>query len=78
MPRVLDAGVLGLELVLADRHTGVEALTEQGWQEVARGTTIGHKKLDRLPPTQAARVRLTLDRSRGVPLLRTLGLYQCS
>jgi alpha-L-fucosidase len=54
----------------------LEALTEQGWREVARGTTIGHKKLDRLPPTQATRVRLTLDRSSGDPLLRTLGLYQ--
>jgi alpha-L-fucosidase len=54
----------------------VEALTGQGWKEVFRGTTIGHKKLDRIPETEASRVRLTIERSRGVPLIRTLGLYK--
>ena len=56
----------------------VEALTAQGWQEVARGTTIGHKKLDRIPEVEASRVRLTIDRSRGIPLLRALGLFQAT
>src|SRR5947209_2297244 len=47
----------------------IDALTGQGWKEVARGTTIGHKKLDRIPAVEASRVRLTIDRSRGTPLL---------
>ena len=54
----------------------VEALTGQGWKEVTRGTTIGHKKLDRIPGVEASRVRVTIDRSRGTPLLRTLALYR--
>jgi alpha-L-fucosidase len=54
----------------------IEALTGPAWKEIARGTTIGHKKLDRIPPTEASRVRLTIERSRGIPLIRTLGLYQ--
>jgi alpha-L-fucosidase len=53
----------------------IEALTPQGWTEVARGTTIGHKKLDRTPQVVATRVRLTIDRSRGTPLLRSLGVH---
>jgi alpha-L-fucosidase len=54
----------------------LEADAGQGWKEVARGTTIGHKKLDRLPPVEASRLRLTLDRSRGTPLLRALSIYR--
>jgi alpha-L-fucosidase len=54
----------------------IEALTGPEWKEIARGTTIGHKKLDRIPLIEASRVRLTIERSRGIPLIRTLGLYQ--
>src|SRR5262249_25941877 len=54
----------------------VEALTGPGWQEVAGGTTIGHKKLDRFTGVEASRLRLTILRSRGTPLIRTLALYQ--
>jgi alpha-L-fucosidase len=54
----------------------VEALTGQGWKEVARGTTIGHKKLDRIPVTEASRLRLRIEQSRDVPLIRAVGLYR--
>jgi alpha-L-fucosidase len=52
-----------------------EALTERGWEPLARGTTIGHKKLDRFPTTLATRVRVTLFKWREPPLLRALGIY---
>jgi alpha-L-fucosidase len=54
----------------------IEALIGPDWKEVARGTTIGHKKLDRLTEVTASRLRLTIPRSRGTPLLRTLALYR--
>jgi len=31
----------------------VEALTEQGWQEVAKGTTVGYKRMVRFPAVKA-------------------------
>jgi alpha-L-fucosidase len=46
-----------------------------GWKEVARGTTIGYKRLLRFPTVEAARVRLRILASRGEPELAELGLY---
>ncbi len=53
----------------------IEALTTAGWQEVKRGTTIGHRKLDRIAPVTATRVRVNLLKARATPLLRAFGLY---
>ncbi|GAB4469011.1 MAG: hypothetical protein OHK0029_41550 [Armatimonadaceae bacterium] len=53
----------------------IEAETETGWQEVARGTTIGHKKLDRFPPVRARKFRVTLDSFRAAPQIRAFGLF---
>jgi alpha-L-fucosidase len=54
----------------------IEARTEQGWQEIAKGTTIGHKKLDRFPAVTADRVRLTVLQAVDSPLIRHVGLYR--
>lgn len=53
----------------------VEALVDGAWREAARGTTVGHKKLDRFEPITASRVRLRVPRARAVPLVRSFGLY---
>lgn len=53
----------------------VEAFLEGGWQDLCRGTTVGHKKLDRIPPTTTTRVRLRVLSSRDVPRLRSFRLY---
>jgi alpha-L-fucosidase len=37
------------------------ASREGGWRELARGTTIGHAKLDRFPPLMLNRIRLTIE-----------------
>jgi alpha-L-fucosidase len=54
----------------------LEAATAQGWQVVARGTTVGYKKLDRFPEVTTRRVRLTINRARAFPTLRELGLFR--
>jgi alpha-L-fucosidase len=53
----------------------IEAETEAGWKELYRGTTIGHKKLDRFPTVTARKVRLTLLQSRACPQIRAFGIY---
>lgn len=45
------------------------------WRPFARGTTIGHKKLDRFGDVTAAKVRLTIMRARSAPKIRELGLF---
>jgi alpha-L-fucosidase len=54
----------------------VEAWSDSGWQPIATGTTIGHKKLDRVPEVRTRKVRLTLLRWQACPTIRTFGLYQ--
>ena len=45
------------------------------WQLLARGTTIGCRKLDRFTPATVRRVRLHIEEAVGAPRPVTLGLY---
>ena len=54
----------------------LQARTGDAWTTLARGTTIGHKKLDRFPAVTASRVRLTIDAALDTPRIASLGLYQ--
>jgi CheY-like chemotaxis protein len=48
------------------RHT-VEVSTGGVWTAVAQGTTIGYKRLHRIPATPAQRVRVTVTEAFGEP-----------
>jgi alpha-L-fucosidase len=51
-------------------------------REFARGTTIGHKRLLRFPEVRVAagqqrgHVRLTIEQSRGTPVVSAIGVYK--
>jgi alpha-L-fucosidase len=67
------------EMVLLGQRVeefGVEAWDGKSWSEIAKGTTVGHKRLLRLPDVTASKVRLTIVRSRGSPTIREFGLYR--
>jgi alpha-L-fucosidase len=53
----------------------VEAETSGGWRTLSEGTTIGYRKLDRVEPTLASRVRISILHSVDRPLPVTTGLY---
>jgi len=54
----------------------IEAWDGQTWKQIAEGTTVGHKKLDRFPDVTASKVRLTIAKSQTPPLILAFGLYQ--
>ncbi len=55
----------------------IEIATPNGWQSIHQGTTIGHKKLDRLAqPVTTQKVRVVLEDARALPLLSEVGLYR--
>ncbi|HYT70774.1 MAG TPA: alpha-L-fucosidase [Gemmatimonadales bacterium] len=62
-----------------ERYT-LQAWTGSGgggaWTTLARGTTIGHKKLDRFPAVTSSRVRLAIDAALDTPCLANLALYR--
>jgi alpha-L-fucosidase len=53
----------------------VEYWDGSAWKTISKGTTIGHKKLDRFEPVTAQRVRLVVDKSLACPTISTFGLY---
>lgn len=50
----------------------VEALSGDRWRVVARGTTIGYRKLDRIAPITASRIRLTIESALDTPRIATV------
>lgn len=53
----------------------VEGRTASGWKEIARGTAIGHKKIDPVTPIEVSEVRWRCLASVGPPLVRRLSVY---
>ncbi|MGB5302453.1 MAG: HsmA family protein [Gemmatimonadota bacterium] len=56
----------------------VEARVEGDWARIARGTTVGHKRLLRVPGVEADRVRISIDEALALPALSRVGLFEAS
>jgi alpha-L-fucosidase len=71
-----DRVVLQEGIALGQRVSGyfVEARTVEGWQRVATGTTIGHKRILPTPLTQATSLRVTIAESIGTPAIARIAL----
>ena len=77
-PAVFDC-VLLQEAIQAGQRVEqfrLEAWQESGWEAVARGTTVGYKRLLRFDPVTARRVRLVIEQVRSSPALARLGLFK--
>ena len=65
-----------IELGQRVKSFSVEARIEQSWIQVAGGTTIGYKRLLRLPYSVTADgLRVTILDSRACPTIRAIGLF---
>jgi alpha-L-fucosidase len=53
----------------------VEVWDGDAWDTIARGTTIGYKRLLRVRTVQARRVRLVIESARGSAAVQEFGLY---
>jgi alpha-L-fucosidase len=54
----------------------LEGWQQGGWQSIAKGTTIGYKRILRFPETTTSKVRLTIQKARACPALSTFALYR--
>jgi len=54
----------------------IEALTDEQWDTIATGTTIGYKRLIRFPEVKANEIRLTIVSSRARPYISTFSLFR--
>ena len=53
----------------------VEGLVDGKWQQLASGTAIGHKKIDRVAPVAATELRLRVLESVGTPRIRRFAVF---
>ncbi len=53
----------------------VESLVDGSWKGIAKGTTIGYKRILRFPAVKATKVRLTITDSKCSPIISNIGIY---
>lgn len=53
----------------------VEALTADGWKEIAKGTTFGYKRLIRIPAVEARQLRVKVDACRLAANISEVAAY---
>lgn len=49
---------------------------DESWKEIAKGTTIGYKKLDRFPDVTASKIRLVIHKSRACPIIQSFEVFR--
>jgi alpha-L-fucosidase len=54
----------------------VEGRMKGEWRELAAGTSIGHKKIDRFEPVEVSQIRLRITKSMAAPSIRRFAAYQ--
>ena len=77
-PRTFNRLVLQEYIPLGQRISGfaVDALASDGqWEEIARETTVGYKRIVLLPETETTAVRLRITDALACPVLNALSLY---
>lgn len=76
-PKAINRVLMQEHIELGQRVRGWSlAVRSKGeWQEIANGTTIGHKRIARFPALVADAVRLSITDSRACPVLENIGVF---
>lgn len=53
----------------------LEIETETGWEEIAKGTTIGFKRILRLEDFTTSKIRLVIQDAKGSPTIASIGVF---
>jgi alpha-L-fucosidase len=53
----------------------VEVFSDDRWTKVAEGTTIGYKRILKLGPTTASKVRINITAAKACPLISNIEVY---
>ena len=81
LPTAVTFDRVVLQEAIATRGQRIEAFaidvwTGSAWRELAKATTVGHKRILMVPPTSAERVRIRILQSRLAPSLASFGLHK--
>lgn len=75
--KAFDRVVLGEPTWLGQRVRAFRISVPEGqdWRAIGEGTTIGRKRIVRVPPTKASRVRVEILDSRACPAITEIGIH---
>lgn len=76
-PTTLNRLLLQEYILLGQRvkSFSVEVMVEGAWREIARETTIGYKRILRLPTLTVDKLRITILDAKDCPLISNIGVY---
>ncbi|MDY7107596.1 MAG: alpha-L-fucosidase [Planctomycetota bacterium] len=79
-PREVDAIISMEDITFGERVRAyvIEGHVDGRWKELARGSAIGHKRIDRFPPSTVSAVRLRVTESVGEPIIRCFAAFDTS
>lgn len=69
---MIQEDITGGERIRAYR---VEALTNGKWTTVAKGTAVGHKRIESFPAVNAKSFRLVIELCTAEPLIRNFSIF---
>ena len=69
---MIQEDIVGGERIRAYR---VEALTNGKWTTVAKGTAVGHKRIESFPAVNAKSFRLVIEQCTAEPLIRNFSIF---
>lgn len=76
-PKTFNRVVLQEFIALGQRveKFSVEIFSNKKWQTIAKETTIGYKRILRLPPQKAEKIRIDIKKSKACPLISNFEIY---
>jgi alpha-L-fucosidase len=79
-PKIVDHVTLMEQISEGERVRGyvIEGKIDGKWKLIGGGSCIGHKRIERIPPTRVSAVRFRATAGVGVPILRKLAVYNTS
>ena len=65
-----------IELGQRVQEFSIEAYVDSSWKKLGDYTTIGYKRILRLPTVKASQIRISINKSKACPVLSNLELYK--
>lgn len=53
----------------------IEAFQDGTWNEIAKGTTVGYKRIMRFPDVTASQVRINFEDGKAMPVISEIGIF---
>ncbi len=76
-PATIDASYVMEDISQGERIRSyvIEGLIDNSWHQLAKGTAVGHKKIDRFDPVKVSKVRIRVTHAIGEPIIRKFAVF---